>query len=74
MTEELVVKVSEFSLEGRSWLKQPRVFDEASMRKFFCPTKELIFLRGGFSQKDLPKPWAIVCYAIMHFIMLEDRF
>ena len=29
---------------------------------------------GGFSHEYLPKPWDIVCYTIMHYIMVEDHF
>jgi hypothetical protein len=44
------------------------------LKKFFKGKEKPERMRGGFSWATLPKPWNIICYAIMWYITSEDHF
>lgn len=74
MMEEVITTVCGLSLEGRSWCKKAKVSNEMRLRRFSHPREDLVHMQDAFSREDLPKPWKIVCYIIMHYITLEDHF
>ena len=74
MMKDLIAKVGGLSPKGKSWHNQSKVLHKMSLWKFIFPMEEPMHMHGGFYHEYMHNPWDIVCYAIMHYIMLEDHF